>query len=70
MKNFFRFITELIGWFQILLLPLFLGLIFGAAVYFSRRDTLGLILGVSIAALGLIAGIVFATRIWLKKRHC
>lgn len=58
---------ELIGWFQIVLSPLLIGLLVGAIIYFNKQDTIGLIIGIGITALGLIVGIIFATRVWKKK---
>lgn len=67
MAKILEFITELIGWFQIVLSPLLIGLFIGAIIYFSMQDSLGLVLGIGVTSLGLIIGIVFATRVWRKK---
>jgi FtsH-binding integral membrane protein len=64
----FNFITELIGWFQIILFPLLIGLVLGAIIYGNKRDTIGLIVGITVATIGLIIGIVLATKIW--KKNC
>ncbi len=61
-----EFITEAIGWLQIVASPLLIGLGIGALVYFSHPTELRMIVGISVAALGLVIGIVWATRIWKK----
>jgi FtsH-binding integral membrane protein len=67
MTKILEFITELIAWFEIVLSPLLIGLVIGAVIYFSRQDTVGLVLGIIVATLGLIIGVILATRIWKKK---
>jgi hypothetical protein len=59
--------TEVIGWLQIAVSPLIIGLGIGAFVYLSNPTTTRLVIGCVIAALGLVVGIVFATRVWKKK---
>ncbi len=67
MFKIFRYITEAIGWLQIVasLLPIGLGI--GAAIYFPNPTTTRLIIGISIATLGLIIGILWASKIWKTK---
>lgn len=65
--NFFDYVFEVIGWLQIVISPLLLGLIIGAVIYFSNPGTIRLIFGIAVAALGLITGIIIATRAWKKK---
>jgi len=67
MFKFFEFITEAIGWLLIVISPLLIGLGIGAAFYFSEPGTFRLVLGILIAAYGLILGAVLATSIWKKK---
>ena len=67
MYKFWAFIIEAIGWLQIVASPLLIGFGTGAVVYFSKPDTTRLVIGISISALGLIIGIVWATKIW--KNH-
>lgn len=66
MFKFLEFITEAIGWLQIVASPFLIGLGIGALIYFSHPTELRMIVGVSVAALGLILGIVWATRVWKK----
>lgn len=55
-------ITELIGWFQIVISPTLLGLGIGCIVYFNFQNLAGLISGIIISIIGLIFGIVLATK--------
>ena len=55
-------ITELIGWFQIVISPTLLGLGIGCIVYFNFQNLAGLILGIIISIIGLICGIALATK--------
>ena len=65
--NFFDYLFEIIGWLQIVSSLLLLGLIIGAVIYFSNSGTLSLIIGISVATLGLTTGIIIATRAWKKN---
>ncbi|MTD67775.1 hypothetical protein [Flavobacterium sp. LC2016-13] len=55
-------ITELIGWFQIVISPTLLGTGVGCIVYFNLQNLGGLIVGIIISIIGLICGIVLATK--------
>lgn len=68
MSKFFKLLTELIGWLQIMVSPFFIGLFIGAIVYFPNQSITTLIIGLSIALLGLIIGIILATRIFKSKK--
>lgn len=63
----FEFMTGAIGWLQIVASPLLIGLIVGAIIYFSNPTTTRLVLGISVATLGLIIGIIWATKQWKRK---
>lgn len=63
----FEFITEVIGWLQIVASPLLIGLAVGAIIYFTDPTTTRLVIGIAIAAVGLIIGIIWATRQWKGK---
>ena len=67
MTKILEFITELIGWFQIVLSPFLIALVIGAIIYFNKQDTIGLFIAIAVVALGLIIGTVIATKIWRKK---
>lgn len=63
----FEFITEVIGWLQIVASPLLIGLAVGAIIYFSDQTTTRLLIGIAVATGGLIVGIVWATKQWKGK---
>ena len=63
----FDYFTEVVGWLQIAAFPLSVGLLVGAGIYFSDPTTLRLVIGIGIVLIGLITGIVFATRVWKKQ---
>lgn len=65
--SFFDYATEIIGWLQIVASPLLLGLVLGAIIYFSSPSDGRLALGIFVALVGLIVGIIFATRVWKKQ---
>ena len=66
-KNKFELLTEMVGWLQIVASPLLTGVIIGCVIYFYQPGKTTLIIGIIIAILGLIVGMVWATRIWRKK---
>jgi hypothetical protein len=63
----FQFVTEAVGWLQIMASPFAAGLLLGGIVYLAKRDTVGLGIGIGIASIGLIVGIIWATGVWQKK---
>lgn len=67
MIRFLQLFTETIGWLRIALSPFLIALLIGAIIYFNLHNTLGIVLGIGIAGIGLIIGIVWATRIWKKQ---
>ena len=62
----FDYFFEVIGWLQIMISPLLLGLLLGAIIYFSDPSAGRLSLAFLVTLIGLIVGIVFATRVWKK----
>ena len=60
----FEFITEIIGWLQIVASPLLIGLAIGSIVYFPNPSLTRLILGIIISTIGLVLGIIWATKKW------
>ena len=66
-RNFFELLTELIGWVSIAISPLLIGSLLGLLIYILKTDRTGLILSMLVAVSGLIAGIVWASRIWKKE---
>jgi hypothetical protein len=67
MFKIFEYITEAIGWLKIVASPMLIGLGIGAINYFPNPTTTRLVIGISIATLGLIIGILLATKIWNTK---
>lgn len=65
--SLFDYCIEIVGWLQIVASPLLIGLIIGAGIYLSNTTTVRLIIGIGIALLGLVIGIVFATKVWKKQ---
>lgn len=68
MHKIFEFLAEAFGWLMIVASPFLIGLIIGAVIYFSDPTEVRLIAGISFAAIGLIVGILWATKIWRSKR--
>ncbi|MEP7255362.1 MAG: hypothetical protein ABI666_06275 [Ferruginibacter sp.] len=66
-RNFFDYVTEVIGWLQIVFFPLSLAGILGFFIYISNPSATRLILGIGITIIGLILGIILATKIWKKR---
>jgi len=66
-KSLFEYFAEIIGWLQIVASPLLAASIIGAIIYFSNPNTTRLIVAIAIVTIGLIIGIIWATRVWRKK---
>jgi len=47
--------------------PFLIGLVIGAAIYFWDQSLTGLLLGLLVALLGLVVGIIWATKQWKGK---
>ena len=58
--NILEYISEIVGWVQIFISPLFIGSFIGYIVYNFKPDTLGMILGLLIGLAGLILGVILA----------
>ena len=67
MHKAFEIIMEIIGWLQIVASPLLIGLGIGAFIYFRNPNTTNLIIAIGLAILGLIIGIIWATKVWKTK---
>lgn len=65
--SFFELLTEILGLLQIVASPLLAGLVLGFLIYILVADTTGIVMGVLVALVGLVIGIVCATRVWKKK---
>lgn len=67
MHKAFTLFTEIIGWIQIVASPLLIGAMIGAIIYFPDETHTNFIIACSIVFLGLIIGIIWATKIWKTK---
>jgi disulfide bond formation protein DsbB len=67
MHKVFEYIVEVIGWLRIVASPLLIGLLIGAGIYFTNPTQTRLIIGIIITVIGLLVGIVWATKIWNTK---
>lgn len=63
------YFIEIINWLKILLSPLIIGVAIGLMIYFNYPYFYGKLLGIIIAVVGLIVGIIWATSVW-KKQGC
>lgn len=59
--------VALLAWVQIMIAPFSGGVIIGFLVWGSRKDTTGMIVGIVIALVGLVMGIMWAEKI--RKRE-
>ena len=66
-KSLFEYFTEIIGWLQIVASPFLAASVIGAIIYYSKPNTTRLIIAIAIVTIGLIIGIIWATRVWRKK---
>ena len=66
-KDFFNLFLEVFGFIRIVASPLLIGLAIGFGVYVSKPDKVGVIIAISIAGIGFLIGIIWATKIWRKK---
>ncbi len=65
--SFFDYATEIVGWIQIVASPLLAALVIAALIYFSNPTILRFIIAILVILVGLIVGIIFATRVWKKQ---
>lgn len=67
MFRLFEWIIEAIGWFRIFLSPFLIGLAIGATIYLSNPTATKFAIALSLFALGVIIGVLWASKIWNKK---
>ncbi|OYU95461.1 MAG: hypothetical protein CFE21_09975 [Bacteroidetes bacterium B1(2017)] len=58
---------ELIGWVRIVLSPLIMGVVAGGVIYINWPTPVGFVIGLLVAVLGLVLGIIWATRVYKKQ---
>jgi hypothetical protein len=61
------FLIEVFSWLKIVASPLLIAAIIAIIIYLNVPETIGLALSISILLLGLIVGIIWATRVWKKQ---
>lgn len=61
-------IIEVFGWLRIMASPLLIGLVIGVIIYDYNQNITGAIISISVAILGLIIGIIWATKVWKSKQ--
>jgi hypothetical protein len=64
----FELMTEIIGWLEIMISPTLICGMIGVGVYFYFQNFVAKIIGISIAAIGLLIGIIWATKIFKSKK--
>lgn len=62
-----EFITEILGWVQIVALPALVGIVIGALIIYPNPTMIRLVFGVITAALGVAVGVLWATKQWKGK---
>lgn len=66
-KSAFDYFIEILGWLQIVASPLAISFVIGGFVYFPNPGKGRLLIACTIILIGLIVGIIWATRVWRKK---
>jgi hypothetical protein len=61
------FLIEVFSWLKIVASPLLISVIIAGVIYLYLPGNLGLLLSASILLIGLILGIIWATRVWKKQ---
>jgi hypothetical protein len=64
--DFFNFLLEVFGWIRIVASPFLIAALIGFFLYISKPDTTRLIIAIVIASIGLLIGIIWATKVWRK----
>lgn len=67
MFKFFKFFVNFIGWLQLVASSFFLSGGVGFMLYYLSPTDLNYILAILISFVGLIIGIIWATKIWKSK---
>lgn len=65
--SFFDYAIEVVGWLQIVASPLIGGIFIGGIAYLLIGNTTGLVVGIVIAIVALVLGVLYANRVWKKK---
>lgn len=67
MSKVFEYIISLIYWFRIVASPLLIGAAIATAIYFQNPSTTTLVIGITTTVIGLLIGILWATKIRKTK---
>ncbi len=67
MPKFLELLSESMGWLQIVASPFLIGICIGSFIYFPNQTSTRLVLGIIAALLGLVIGIIWATKAWKGK---
>jgi hypothetical protein len=62
-----EWLTSFMAGLQIAISPLCIGIVAGIFIYGFYPTTTGLVIGIVVAALGLITGVMMARRVWRKR---
>ncbi len=68
MARLLEILVEILSWLKIVASPFLLGLFLGFLFYLYKPNMVGIIIGGLIATIGLVVGILFATKISKKMR--
>lgn len=60
-------LTSFMAGLQIAISPLCIGIVAGIFIYGFYPTTTGLVIGIVVAALGLITGVMLARRVWRRR---
>jgi hypothetical protein len=58
--------VEILSWLRIMASPLIIGVGIGILVYDNNPNSMGMAIGVIISFIGLLFGIIGATKVWRK----
>ncbi|RYG25745.1 MAG: hypothetical protein EOO01_42500 [Chitinophagaceae bacterium] len=62
-----EYFTEVLGWIQIAASPFLAGLVIATIYYVYNPDENGILVGGIITFVGLLTGIIWATKVWKTK---
>lgn len=68
MFKWIEWFFEAVGWLRIVLSPFLVGIGLGSIVYLSNPTQIGIAIGIAVASLGLIVGILWANKVWKSKK--
>ena len=66
MFKFFKYGIEILNWLRIVASPTIIGGVIGAIIYLAYPNPVMLVIGIVVAANGLVVGIIWATKVWKK----